>query len=291
MDMKTRKALRCAQRSELTAYSVYESLAKRTPQLRNRKILEKAARDEWRHYMVLQSLTKETIRSSSLSVRWYLFLARAFGLSFSLKLMERRDCISPARYHSLARQFPDLKSIGKDEERHEKEILSKLAEERLTYAGAMVLGLNDALVELTGALAGLTLALQNARLIAVTGLITGLAASLSMAAANYLSSREDIEKNRNRQPFTSAIYTGVAYIVTVLILVAPYFFFRNVFLALGTTLALALFIVVAYSFYITTAKSQKFWPRFGEMVLISLTVALISFGVGWLLRSLVGVEV
>ena len=85
--MKTRKALRCAQRSELTAYSVYESLAKRTPQLRNRKILEKAARDEWRHYMVLQSLTKETIRSSSLSVRWYLFLARAFVLSFSLKLI------------------------------------------------------------------------------------------------------------------------------------------------------------------------------------------------------------
>ncbi|MDP3639767.1 MAG: VIT1/CCC1 transporter family protein [Nanoarchaeota archaeon] len=291
MEKRTKKALLCAQRSELTAYAVYEDLAKRTPHVRNHKILEKAARDEWRHYMVLQSITKETVRSPPFSVQWYVFLAHLFGLSFSLKLMERRDCISPARYHTLARQFPALGSIGKDEERHEKEVLGKLAEERLTYAGAMVLGLNDALVELTGALAGLTLALQNARLIAITGLITGVAASLSMAASNYLSSREDVEKNSDRQPFTSAIYTGIAYIVTVLILVAPYFFFRNVFLALGTTLALALFIVIAYSFYITTAKSQKFWPRFREMVLISLTVALISFGVGWLLRSLVGVEV
>lgn len=291
MDFRTKKALRCAQQAEFTAFQVYTQLAKKTADAHNRAILHQAARDEWRHYMLLQSLTQKMVRSSPLPIWWYVVLARFFGLSFSLKLMERRDCISPKRYRTLARQFPSLAGLSKDEERHEKEVLGKLAEGRLTYAGAMVLGLNDALVELTGALAGLTLALQHTRLIAITGLITGFAASLSMAASNYLSSREDVGKDGNRRPLTSAVYTGVAYIVTVLFLVAPYFIVQNVFAALGVMLGIALLIVVGYTFYITTAKSQRFWPRFLEMVLISLSVAAISFAVGWLLRSLVGVEI
>ena len=54
--------------------------------------------------------------------------------------------------------------IAEDEERHEQKLLAILDEERLQYVGSMVLGLNDALVELTGTLAGLTLALQNTKL-------------------------------------------------------------------------------------------------------------------------------
>ena len=83
------------------------------------------------------------------------------------------------------------------------------------YTGSIVLGLNDALVELTGALAGLTLALQNAQIIAVAGLISGIAASLSMAASEYLSIRAD---GRSHALY-SAFYTGVAYMMTVLFLI------------------------------------------------------------------------
>ena len=49
--------------------------------------------------------------------------------------------------------------------------------------GSVVLGLNDELVEFTGALAGFTLALSDHRLIALTGSITGIAAALSMASS------------------------------------------------------------------------------------------------------------
>ena len=66
-----------------------------------------------------------------------------------------------------------------------------IREKQLDYVGSIVLGLNDALVELTGALAGLTLALQNTRLIAIAGLITAIAASFSMAASEYLSNKSD----------------------------------------------------------------------------------------------------
>ena len=88
------------------------------------------------------------------------------------------------------------------------------------YLGSIVLGLNDALVELTGVLAGLTLALQNSRIIVVSGLIIGLAASLSMAASEYLSTKAEAN---GRSPGVSAFYTGIAYLITVLFLIFPSF--------------------------------------------------------------------
>jgi VIT1/CCC1 family predicted Fe2+/Mn2+ transporter len=87
-----------------------------------------------------------------------------------------------------------------------QKLISLIDEERLKYVSSMVLGLNDALVELTGALTGLTLALQNPRLIAIVGFITGIAASMSMAASEYLSTKqEDTEKN----PLKASVYTGL----------------------------------------------------------------------------------
>ena len=73
---------------------------------------------------------------------------------------------------------------------------ARLAYEPYRYTGSIVLGLNDALVELTGALAGLTLALQDTKLIALTGSITGIAAALSMGASEYLSTKsEDVDRS------------------------------------------------------------------------------------------------
>ncbi len=128
-----------------------------------------------------------------------------------------------------------------DEEKHEKMLTDMLDEERLRYAGDMVLGMNDALVELTGALAGYTLAMQNTRIVAMAGLITGISATLSMTASGYLSSREETDKNAAK----SCVYTGLTYLITVALLIIPYLLFPagSYFYALGTTLAVAVAII------------------------------------------------
>ena len=221
---------------------------------------------------------------------WYIFVSRLFGLSFGLKLMEKGEALISEAYGRLKDKFPEAGFMMADEQKHEKELLDILREERVEYAGSMVLGLNDALVELTGALTGLTFALQNGKIIAITGLITGIAASMSMAASSYLSSKEEVHQNENKNPIKSAFYTGIAYIITVGLLVLPYFAFKNLYLALGTMLTISILIIFGYTFYITTAKSLKFWRRFSEMAIISLTVAIISFGVGWFLRHFLGVD-
>lgn len=124
------------------------------------------------------------------------FLARVLGLSFALKLMEGGEEDAQEFYTEVSKKYPKVKKIEKDEEKHERKLIRILKDERLDYAGSIVLGLNDALVELTGTLAGLTFAFGNSRIIAVTGLIMGVAAALSMAASGYLSSREeDVEKH------------------------------------------------------------------------------------------------
>jgi VIT1/CCC1 family predicted Fe2+/Mn2+ transporter len=163
-----------------------------------------------------------------------------------------------------------------------------LEEERLRYVGSIVLGLNDALVELTGALAGLTLALQNTKRIALTGSITGIAAALSMAVAEYLS----IQAERSSQnPFKAAFYTGVTYVATVLLLILPYLFFANFYAALICTLVIAVSIFAAFNYYISIAKDLAFGKRFMEMAGLSLGVAGVSFLVGLALRAFLGVEV
>ena len=165
--------------------------------------------------------------------------------------------------------------------------MNLIKEEKIEYAGSIILGLNDALVELTGALAGLTFALQNAHIIAISGFIIGIAASLSMAASGYLSSKEREEK----KPIKSAVYTGVAYVITVLLLISPYLILHNLYAALASTLTIAILIIAGYTFYITTAKNLKFWRRFLEMAIISLTVAAITFGMGVIARKWFGVEI
>lgn len=290
MDQQLKKSLLKLQKNELSEYLVYKKLASRLKNDHNRDVLERIANDEFEHFKFLKRYTQEDIKPRRFKIFWYVLISRIFGLSFGLKLMEKGEDLASRIYNDLASQIPDIASLSVEEQRHEKELLDILSEERLEYAGAMVLGLNDALVELTGALAGLTFALQNAQIVAITGFVTGVAASLSMAASGYLSSKEEADQNDAKSPLKAALYTGVAYIVTVLLLIAPYFIFANIFVSLSVMLFIGIMIIFGYTFYITTAKNLKFWKRFLEMAVISLSVAFISFMVGIIMKKTFGVD-
>jgi VIT1/CCC1 family predicted Fe2+/Mn2+ transporter len=149
------------------------------------------------------------------------------------------------------------------------------------------LGLNDALVELTGALAGLTLAFQNTKLIALSGLITGIAAAMSMAASEYLSTRSE---KTAKHPVRAAVYTGIAYIVTVALLILPYLLITNYYVDLAIALGTAVLIIAAFNYYISVAKDEPFRSRFFEMAGLSLGVAALSFVIGYLVRQALGIE-
>jgi VIT1/CCC1 family predicted Fe2+/Mn2+ transporter len=194
----------------------------------------------------------------------------------------------PSLYADLPAEIDQVKAIAKEEHEHENALLGMLDEERLRYIGSVVLGLNDALVELTGALAGLTLALQNTRLIALTGSITGIAAALSMAASEYLSTKTEAA---TQQPLKAAFYTGTTYVMTVIFLIVPFLVLSNYYVSLACTLSTAVLIIALFNFYISVAMDHPFKKRFAEMATLSLGIAGLSFLIGLVLRVLLGVEV
>ena len=282
--------IRKVQASEITEWEIYRRLARRAGPGKNGEILERIAGDEKRHHDFWKELTGEAMAPSRLRVLAYTLMARVLGLTFTLKLMERGEDFAQKEYGRL-REIEGVEKIIQEEEAHEKELLDMLHDEPLQYVGSIVLGLNDALVELTGALAGFTLALPDGRVVAVAGLVTGIAASLSMAASEYLSSKSEADGPGAKNPLKSAVYTGLAYVGAVVFLILPFFLLPGVFLALGTTLAVAVAIIAAFTFYLSVAKDLAFRVRFLEMSAISLGVAAVSFGIGWLARGLLGVEV
>ncbi len=276
------------QRNEITEYHIYRRLAEKAKDPANRRVLLQIADDELRHCNQWKTATGTDVKPNRFMVWKYVWITRLLGLTFGIKLMEAGEAGAQENYTEYEAAFAPAGQMAADENDHEQELISLLNEERLQYTGSIVLGLNDALVELTGALAGLTLALQNTSLIALTGAITGIAAAFSMAASEYLSTKsEETEKH----PVKASVYTGSAYIVTVLVLIAPYLLFSNYFICLGITLLLGIVIIAAFNYYISVAKDLNFRRRFMEMAGLSLGIAAISFFVGFLLRRFTGIEI
>jgi VIT1/CCC1 family predicted Fe2+/Mn2+ transporter len=276
------------QQTELTEHHIYKRLARRIKSPENAKVLEQIAADELRHYNGWKGYTDQDVEPRWFFVWFYYIVSMVFGFTFGVKLMEMGEERAQGNYAAIRNEIPEAEKYEREEDAHEQQLINMLDEERLQYAGSVVLGLNDALVELTGALAGLTLALQNVKLIALSGLITGIAASMSMAASEYLSTRsEDTQK----QPGRAAIYTGIAYIITVALLVLPYLLFENYILDLGITLTTAVIIIAVFNYYISVAKGESFRERFVEMAGLSLGVAAFSFIIGYFIRQWLGIEI
>ena len=276
------------QQNEITASAVYNKAAKMFGDTHNATVLKNIAKDEMAHYLRLKEFTGCEMRPEKFKVILFLFISRIFGMTFGLKLLEiDEDKAVNIDYKGLEEYIPGISTIVEQEEEHEKQLIGMIHEEKLNYIGSIVLGLNDALVELTGTLAGLSFAFQNTRIIALSGFITGIAASFSMAASQYLSSKADGEE----EPLKSSIYTGIAYIVTVILLVIPYLIFSNYLVCLASTLTISVLIILLFNYYVSVAKDVPFKKRFFEMAGISLAVALFSFGIGVLVRLVFGVEI
>ena len=288
LSKSVRRQVLSFQQTEITEYHIYKRLAKRVDSPENAEIIEQIAEDELRHYNSWKKYTNEDVQPRWFFVWFYYIISVIFGFTFGIKLMERGEEAAQKSYESVSHAIPEAETFQHEEDVHEERLIDMLDEERLRYAGSIVLGLNDALVELTGALAGLTLALQDVKLIALSGLITGIAASMSMAASEYLSTRSE---DTSKHPVRAAIYTGIAYIVTVALLVLPYLLFDNYILDLMITLSIAVVIIAVFNYYISVAKGESFRARFTEMAGLSLGVAIISFVIGYLIRQWLGIEV
>ena len=277
------------QQNEVTESAIYKAIAKFAKGDDNKKTLLRLANEESAHASIWQNYTGKEIAPQKSKVFKYTWIARIFGFTFAIKLMERGEMNAQKEYDKLAKEVPESIDIKKQEEEHEEALIQMLDEESLHYVGSMVLGMNDALVELTGSLAGFTFAMQNTKLIALAGLIIGISATFSMASSEFLSARSE----GRTDALKSCTYTGVAYLITVVLLILPYIILSNAqyLLALGIMMLTVIGIIAIFTYYISVAQDGQFKARFLEMSLISVGVAVLSFVVGTLAKNFLGVDI
>lgn len=280
--------IRKMQQNELTESVIYEKIAAFAKGEENRQTLLRLSREERAHYEIWKKYSGIEMKPQSGKVLKYTMLARILGFTFTVKLMEKGEENAQEEYALLAEAVPESIQIRAQEEEHEQSLLGMLDEERLQYVGSMVLGLNDALVELTGSLAGFAFALQNNRLIALSGLIVGISATFSMASSEFLAARSEGRSDALK----SCSYTGIAYLITVVLLIAPYLLFgaAQYIPALFCMLVMVVLIIAGFTYYTSIAQDQPFKNRFLEMALISIGVAVVSFVVGILAKKFLGVD-
>ena len=283
---KALKIIKKMQQNELDESIIYEGIAKFAKGDENRKVLKRIASEEKGHYEVWKTYTGCELKPRRFKIFKFKLLARILGFTFAVKLMENGEECAQDEYKILLEEIPESAKIRADEEEHEHALLEILDEERLHYVGSMVLGMNDALVELTGSLAGFTFAMQNTRLIALSGLIMGISATFSMASSEFLAAKSEGRSDAMK----SCSYTGVAYLITVACLVLPYLIFESYITALVCMLAAVILIIAAFTYYISVAQGERFRPKFLEMSLISIGVAVLSFFVGILAKKFLGVD-
>ncbi len=157
----------------------------------------------------------------------------------------------------------------------------------LDYAGSVVLGLSDAVVSITGALAGLSWSFHDSKIIGFAGAVIGISAALSMGASEFLSEREEGVKS----PITSGLFTGGAYLAAAALLVLPYFVIPDPISAFWVVAVIAVAIVAAYAWYVSRHKEGSFFSRFGIMIGVCLFVGVLSFLFASGFQLLTGIEI
>jgi len=281
---KVMAAIKEFQQAEINDHVTYTEISKRLKNEDDAKKIRILAADELIHARFWEEYTGVVAKPQKLKIWFFVFLSKLLGYTFVIKKLEENEERTIQNYKSLEGVVPGVDRLIRDEEQHEMSLISVLDEQHLQYTGSIVLGLNDALVELSGTLAGLTLAFQNTRMIALSGLVTGIAAALSMAASEYLSTKAEKTK---KEPVKASIYTGIAYIVTVVLLILPYLIIINYFIALAVMMTTVFAIIAFFSFYMSVLKDEKFSQNFVSMAAISIGVALVSFLFGYLIKNFI----
>jgi VIT1/CCC1 family predicted Fe2+/Mn2+ transporter len=109
-----------------------------------------------------------------------------------------------------------------------------------------------------------------------------------MGASEYLSTKSE---EGSQEPLKACLYTGSAYVLTVLFLIFPYLIFTNYYVCLAVMLTNAVIVILIFTFYISVAKDTPFGKRFFEMAGISLGIAAFTFVIGFFVRMAFNIDI
>lgn len=277
---------------EYRDYIVYTALSEVEKNDERKKILQQLAAAEHKHYTFWSSKADGyKPHVNRLVIKFIVLLRFLFGLMFTLKLLERHESEVIKGYKSYLLKLEGderrkLEEIIKEEEEHESYFMSQIDETVVKYMSFIVLGLADAIVEITGVHAGFLGVTSSTLIAGVAGLIVGFAAAISMASAAYLQAKHDVK----RSPMISAITTGASYICAVAFLALPYFLTHDMIYAFTGSLILAILLTAAFTFYGAVINDKSFSREFIESTALIMGTAAATFLFGEFLGDFFGIK-
>ncbi len=284
---------RAACRDEYTDYNVYLALTKYEKNQKFKEALTGLGETERGHYEFWKKYAPDT-RVSAIRLRIYFvqLLRVLLGLTFTLKFLERHENAVVRRY----RQIQHLISLEDrvrfdqmlaDEEQHENYLMEGIGEDRVKYMSFIVLGLADAVVEVAAIHAG-SLGIYNRTEIAgLAGIVAGMAASIAMASAAYAQAQQGFAGSARK----SAIYTGVSYLITAVLLALPYFLTGLQVTALASSLIVGMVLVAFITYYDTVVSGRAFKRQFTELAGIILGATAALYVAGLVIRTIFGITI
>jgi VIT1/CCC1 family predicted Fe2+/Mn2+ transporter len=288
----SRIAIESAQ-NEYKDYAVYAALARREKNPVSRKALKVMAESEKSHFEFWKKYAPRTVpKISRLKIWLHVFLRAFLGLTFTLKFHERHEHSVVVSYKSVFGLIPavdrsEFESMLQDEEQHEAYLMGQVREERVKYISFVVLGLADAVVEISGIHAGSLGVYTKTELAGLAGVVAGMAASISMASAAYAQAKQGFEGSAK----WGAIYTGISYMVTAIFLALPYFLTGSMVFALGASVTLGVVLVAMLTYYNAVVSTKGFARQFGELSAIILGASFALYLAGTLIRQLLGIVI
>jgi len=269
---------------EYTDYEVYKKLSELRFEKRHKfsNTLRRLSGMEYRHYRFWSKYCPDRKANvSKLKVYSIILIRLVLGVTFAVKYLERNEMNTIKKYKEVAKLIPrkdqaQFKVMIADEVEHEKEFSDQFDEPHVRYISFIVLGLADALVEIAGIHAGSLGIYDKTELAGLAGIIAGAAASIAMASAAYAQAKTGFKGSAT----ISAIYTGISYFVTAVILATPYFLTKAMVGALSASLLLAVVLITFISFYESVISGSQFKKDFVEItsIMFGATVALYLIG-------------
>jgi len=280
---------------EYTDYVVYKKLSGLSFEKRHRfsGTLKRLSAMEYGHYRFWSRYCPERkIAVSTLKVYFIILIRLLLGVTFAVKFLERNEMSTIKKYKHVAREIPQkdraqFNRMVADEVEHENKFAEQFDEPHIRYISFIVLGLADALVEIAGIHAGSLGIYNRTELAGLAGIIAGAAASIAMASAAYAQAKTGFKGSAT----LSAIYTGISYFVTALILATPYFLTNVMIDALTASLIGAVFLTAFISFYGSVISGGVFKKDFIEITSIMFGATVALYLIGIVIRYLTGITI
>jgi VIT1/CCC1 family predicted Fe2+/Mn2+ transporter len=282
-------------KKELGHCSTFRALAygERNPEIK--RLMLQLADEEWKHakewFDVLgrkRDIYKD--RGETRAMRSILALRRIIGLELAIKFMEHSEKLLEQRLAPYA--SPAVRKVlGSEgnENRYKTMILEY--SNVLGNIRDVVFGMNDGLVEILAATAGIGAAIQQPLLVLTAGLIVAISGTLSMGGGAYLATEygSAVEKKKKADyiggsPKTSAFYVAVSYIIGALFPLAPFVAGMSGYTAIAASVILTAIVLVFSSTIISIVSDTSATERAAKTLAITLGIAAITIIIGFYAR-------